>query len=66
MEETESSKLEAVKIKEMLFQKLEEAQTVTEKLSAESQMLADKLRKEGDKSRKLSFKTSWSSFTCKF
>eukprot|EP00064_Thunnus_orientalis_P006110 superscaffoldBa00000621_g6124 len=42
LEEAESSK----KIEQMLFQQLEEARTVTEKLSAESQTLADKLRKE--------------------
>ncbi|XP_022604135.1 myosin heavy chain, fast skeletal muscle-like [Seriola dumerili] len=47
--EVERSRLEAVKISEALFQTLEEVRMVTERLSAESQMLADKLKQEGKK-----------------
>ena len=43
-----SSKLDTVKIWEM-FEKLEEARTVSEKLTADSQKLADKLREDGKK-----------------
>ncbi|XP_071353454.1 trichohyalin-like [Trachinotus anak] len=45
--EVERRRLEAVEISKALFQRLEEARMVTEKLSAESQTLADKLKQEG-------------------
>ena len=44
--EAERSNMEAVQVGEALFQKLEEARTVAEKLSDESQTLADKLQTE--------------------
>lgn len=47
--EAERSKLEAVQIREALLQKLEEARTLAEKLSAESQTLADKLKRDEKK-----------------
>ncbi|GAA6215387.1 tropomyosin-like [Lates japonicus] len=47
--EAERSRQEAVKQSEALFQTLEEVRVVTEKLSAESQALADKLKQEEKK-----------------
>lgn len=51
--EAERSKVEAIKTAEELFQRLEQARTLTEKLSAGSQALNDKLKKEKEKQEAL-------------
>ncbi|KAG8005307.1 hypothetical protein GBF38_011301 [Nibea albiflora] len=51
--EAERSKVEAIKTAEELFRRLEQAQTLTEKLSAGSQALNDELKKEKEKQEAL-------------
>lgn len=56
--EAERRELEAIQIGEALFQRLDDARTVTDKLSAESQM------ERGKRSRKLLLETSLSLLRC--